>query len=673
MNLDKSYFEDEVRDGFYVPSDIKHAWAAQLEVLKDVDEVCRKHNIQYFAEWGTLLGAVRRHGYIPWDDDMDICMKRQDYNRFLQIAEKEMSEGYQLFNINSDKENDNMLTRIISGRTIRLDKAYLEKYNGFPFSVGLDIFPLDFIAPTKEDDDFQCELIKIVNDVAQFGREVNAMDTEATKEILDIFEEHIQKVEQLCGINIDRNKDIVQQMNVLIDRLSSLYTEEESEYITIMAIWVDNRSYKLPKEYYQKSIRLPFENIDIPVPYAYDSILKKKYGDYMKLVHTWDSHNYPFYIRQVDILKTDAGLELWGYHDTYVDYKNYKKLISDRRNINCIRKHTSKNNGVKKVVFMPYKASLWYMMDGLWNEYNKKQDVEVKVVPVPYYYKNYDGNAEEYIDTDSYPDYINITSYKEYDYKEDMPDEIIIQNPYDGNNMAGTVHPDYYAKTLALYTDKLTYIPYFKTDEIDENDMRAYRSMYAYVTMPGVIYADEVIVQSEAMKELYVKKLTDFFGDESKEEWNLKIQGYGYKWLDDIKVVSSIYKLSDIWKERLKKPDGSYKKIILYYIGINGFLEYGIDMASKIHRAMDVFMENKDNVVCMLSFEGDMKDILSTEDERLLVAYKDIEDKYRDYIVANNELRVAIEVCDAYYGDASSVAQRCRNDKKPVMIQDVSI
>lgn len=278
MNLDKSYFEDEVRDGFYVPSDIKHAWAAQLEVLKDVDEVCRKHNIQYFAEWGTLLGAVRHHGYIPWDDDMDICMKRQDYNRFLQIAEKEMSEGYQLFNINSDKENDNMLTRIISGRTIRLDKAYLEKYNGFPFSVGLDIFPLDFIAPTKEDDDFQCELIKIVNDVAQFGREVNAMDTEATKEILDIFEEHIQKVEQLCGINIDRNKDIVQQMNVLIDRLSSLYTEEESEYITIMAIWVDNRSYKLPKEYYQKSIRLPFENIDIPVPYAYDSILKKNMG-----------------------------------------------------------------------------------------------------------------------------------------------------------------------------------------------------------------------------------------------------------------------------------------------------------------------------------------------------------------------------------------------------------
>lgn len=54
------------------------------------------------------------------------------------------------------------------------------------------------------------------------------------------------------------------------------------------------------------------------------------------------------------------------------------------------------------------------------------------------------------------------------------------------------------------------------TDEIDPNDMRAYRSMEAYVTVPGVIYADETIVQSEAMKELYVKKLTEFMGEESR-------------------------------------------------------------------------------------------------------------------------------------------------------------
>lgn len=61
---------------------MKHAWAAQLEVLNDIDKACTENGIQYFAEWGTLLGAVRHHGFIPWDDDMDICMKRADYEKF---------------------------------------------------------------------------------------------------------------------------------------------------------------------------------------------------------------------------------------------------------------------------------------------------------------------------------------------------------------------------------------------------------------------------------------------------------------------------------------------------------------------------------------------------------------------------------------------------------------
>ena len=133
MELDKSFFEAEVRDGFYVTSEMKQAWAAQLEVLSDVDRACRENGIQYFAEWGTLLGAVRHHGFIPWDDDMDICMKRPDYDRFLQIAEQVMPEGYKIFNISSDENNDNMLTRIINGRTINFEKAHLEKYHGFPY------------------------------------------------------------------------------------------------------------------------------------------------------------------------------------------------------------------------------------------------------------------------------------------------------------------------------------------------------------------------------------------------------------------------------------------------------------------------------------------------------------------------------------------------------------
>lgn len=165
----------------------------------------------------------------------------------------------------------------------------------------------------------------------------------------------------------------------------------------------------------------------------------------------------------------------------------------------------------KNVVFMPFKPEHWDAMDGLWREYKDREDVDVKVVSVPYYYKNYDGTVEQYSTSAEYPDYINVLSEDEYNYEKDDPDEIIIQNPYDGYNVAATIHPRYYVRNLLMHTDKLIYIPYFTTDEIDAQDMRADVSMNSYVTMPGVVYADEVILQSENIRKLYIRKLTGFW------------------------------------------------------------------------------------------------------------------------------------------------------------------
>lgn len=675
MQFEKSYFEDEIRDGFYVPSDIKHAWAAQLEMLHDIDKVCRENGIEYFAEWGTLLGAVRHHGYIPWDDDMDICMKRPDYNRFLEIAEKAMPQGYKLFNISSDKDNDNMLTRILSRRAIDSDKDYLEKFNGFPFVVGIDIFPLDFIAPNKEDDDFQCQIIDIVNTFAKNLTDIFSSNKQLDEETIGIIEERIKQVEELCGVVIDRDKDIVQQFYVLLDKLFSLYTEDEAEYITIMALWADKRRYKLPKKYYEKSIRLPFENIDIPVPYAYDAILKTKYGDYMKLVHNWDSHNYPFYEKQVNLFKRKTGISLWGYYDNYEDYKVRKEKISKVRKLRFKQQaNIDKLSDYKKtVVFMPYKASCWTAMESVWKEYKNSEEWNIKVVPIPYYYKNYDNTVEEYKDDYEYPDYVDITSCLEYDYTKENPDEIIIQNPYDEYNMAGTVHPNFYSLKLAMNTKKLIYIPYFMTEEINSLDMRAYISMNAYVTMPGVIYADEVRVQSENIRDLYVKKLTDFFGEESKLEWENKIKATGSPLEKAESIQVKLNKIPAEWRKKIVKEDGSYKKIMLYYIGANGFLEHGHSMLDKIERAMEIFKENEGNVMPLLAFEGDIYKILEGESKDLLEGYKELVGKYGDYIVSKKLVHTVIDVCDAYYGDACAAAQRCRNDGKPVMIQDVEI
>ena len=85
-----NYFQGEIRDDFYTEPMMKCAWAAEIEVLEVVAEICNRHNIQYFADYGTLLGAVRHKGFIPWDDDIENSMFRSEYERFLKIAPAEL-------------------------------------------------------------------------------------------------------------------------------------------------------------------------------------------------------------------------------------------------------------------------------------------------------------------------------------------------------------------------------------------------------------------------------------------------------------------------------------------------------------------------------------------------------------------------------------------------------
>ena len=109
MGVPRELFYDEVRNGYYNPGIIKRAWAAQLEILATIDKICRKHKIRYYVDFGTLLGAVRENNFIAWDDDLDIMMLRDDFERFIKIVDKALPKELKFNAVETDKEASNFV------------------------------------------------------------------------------------------------------------------------------------------------------------------------------------------------------------------------------------------------------------------------------------------------------------------------------------------------------------------------------------------------------------------------------------------------------------------------------------------------------------------------------------------------------------------------------------
>ena len=128
-------------------NDIRSLQLVQLYILKKVAEVCDKHNIVYYLHYGTLLGAVRHKGFIPWDDDIDIAMKRDDYNRFLKVAQAEMGDEFFIQHYTTDKNYSRYIIKVRLNGTRHIE--YSVEDISMNHGVYIDIFPLDKVPSEK--------------------------------------------------------------------------------------------------------------------------------------------------------------------------------------------------------------------------------------------------------------------------------------------------------------------------------------------------------------------------------------------------------------------------------------------------------------------------------------------------------------------------------------------
>ena len=126
---------------------LDHLHQVHLEMIADLDRVCKKHNIPYFAVFGTALGAERHQGFIPWDDDTDVGMLRRDYDRFLKLAGKELGDKYRIMTPEVDKRYACNVTKLQKKGTVFISQ--FSRDLKCEQCIFVDIFPFDYVAPNK--------------------------------------------------------------------------------------------------------------------------------------------------------------------------------------------------------------------------------------------------------------------------------------------------------------------------------------------------------------------------------------------------------------------------------------------------------------------------------------------------------------------------------------------
>ncbi|MBQ9334678.1 MAG: HAD-IIIC family phosphatase [Lachnospiraceae bacterium] len=273
---------EEVRDGYPVDVKTKKIWYTELILLKEFGDFCKKYDLKYYAGYGTLLGAVRHKGFIPWDDDIDIFMLRPDYQRMLELAPGHFEFPFYFQNYHTEKDGGAIynFSRLRDERTTCLDDSGEETCDDHP-GIFIDIFPYDAVPDS------------VVTD-RPGGRFEIGMDLWlSASNPAAVIEQLISGWEPLIG------------RETIIDILGLPYKERFDLYENFLADMYDDSEYvnlftrqywstPVKKEWFRDTVDLQFEFLTVPAPIDYDKILTADYGDYMKPVQGGAAHTVGF-------------------------------------------------------------------------------------------------------------------------------------------------------------------------------------------------------------------------------------------------------------------------------------------------------------------------------------------------------------------------------------------
>lgn len=810
MKLTTEFYQDEVRYGFYVPTAIKQAWGAELQILAEIDRICKKYNIRYFAEWGTLIGAVRHGGFVPWDDDLDIGMLREDYERFKEVAKDELPGEFAIHDYATKENHWLFLSRVVNCNQICFDEKHLEKYHNFPYIATVDIFVMDYLYRDEEQEKARCEEIKHILAVADQIIEGRMQDS--------VREMFLQELENKYRTKLPRPKN-ARELGISLYQLAELQmarvSADESDAVAQIFPWVLKGNRGLPKKCYDTLVRLPFEEITIPVPADYDTALRYRYGDYMTIRKVWGGHDYPYFEGQRKNLQAVADFPLPEFafqpemlydstghvHEeasetssdmrqedtgsqTLTDIAGQYVSVLDEMMENCTAQMQEQQYGdvlsvlpelqqlvvdfgtlleevrgetnpcVQNVVakiqeycdalyalyeqlntrlqepdtlkigqqpadvsdadatvgasyeafahsYTKMKAEIqqfciarrsvlfictgmreWHAYEHLCDEERQKADTDVYIACVPTVFKDIYGHAEYGQSTEDantmriqdhiqnlygeFADNIQFMPWQKVNPALLAPGTIYIQDPYDGENPCLTIPPIYYAGNLRKYTKNLIYVPAYKVKEFRAEDTTDLYNMKHYATAPALMYADQIYVQSENMRQRYLECLVEFSGEAYRAIWERKIS------------VSEVVFQSEAGK-------GTSQKTILYCIGENELANLGKRALAHVESRLQIFADNHGNLQVQICFypprlsdwEVDLQRVKTLTE--MLRTYAEtnktwctLEKPQEQEDLAAYRERLAMNG-DAYYGSPSPYVHAFTLREKPVMLASTEI
>ena len=270
MNLNK-----EIRNGFTISSEIKGVWQVQLELVEELLRVCKKYNLKIWAEGGTLLGAIRHKGFIPWDDDIDFLMFREDYEKLVSIAPKEFTGNYFFQCPETEKGyiRGHAQLRRLGTAAISINSIW----QNFNQGIFIDIFVSDYLPASRQ------ERINIIN---KLDHQRNILSNKYYGSLFSFkFLNHLFSCIQIY-FNGGREKFYKKMVKAVVD-----YPNKSSNEMGCV-LWNPKyfKDFTFKAEWYIDTFYVPFEDILIPIPSGYNEILTAQYGDYMKPVQTPSLH-----------------------------------------------------------------------------------------------------------------------------------------------------------------------------------------------------------------------------------------------------------------------------------------------------------------------------------------------------------------------------------------------